>query len=237
MNFSREKLLYRKLKGKGFYPAHVAEVGVYLPQTSNVINYIQQGVRTTLVEANPYYAQIIKDYFAGHCHVTLHQVAIYDREGTIDLHYCAASSFVSTLETSPAIANDTYQKCDADKFTVPAKKFDSIDDGTIDLLSIDIEGCEWYVLKHMKSRPAVISVETHGKHYVNPFISEILHWMEKNGYQLWYKDSNDSVYIRQGLFEITLWDRLQNYLTEWRLNWQRTKAHWKNVFAGKLRKR
>jgi hypothetical protein len=42
------------------------------------------------------------------------------------------------------------------------------------LLSVDTEGCEWYALKNLKSRPKVISLETHGKYYTNAYIKEIL---------------------------------------------------------------
>jgi len=157
----------------------VAEVGVYLPETSNILDYIKQGIRTTLVEADPRCVTAIREYFGDTYPITLHPVAVFDSEGSIELINRAASTFASVLNSSPALVNDAYQKQDTDKFTVPAKRFDSLDDGTIDLLSIDIEGCEWYVLKYMKSRPAVISVETHGKRYINPFINEITDWMKK----------------------------------------------------------
>jgi len=38
------------------------------------------------------------------------------------------------------------------------------------------------VLKHLVSRPKVISIETHGKYYLNPFLTEITQWMEREGY-------------------------------------------------------
>ena len=43
----------------------------------------------------------------------------------------------------------------------------------IDLLSVDTEGCEWFVLQTLRSRPAVISIETHGGLYLNPHRDEI----------------------------------------------------------------
>ncbi|WP_250630335.1 FkbM family methyltransferase [Rhodoflexus caldus] len=233
MNAAENKLIYRRLSQKGFKPSHVAEVGVYLPETSNILDYIKQGIRTTLVEADPRYVAAIREYFGDKYPITLHPVAVFDSEGTIELMNRAASTFASILESSPALVNDAYKKQDADKFTVPAKRFDSLDDGTIDLLSIDIEGCEWYVLKHMISRPAVISVETHGKRYINPFINEITQWMEDNGYELWYKDSSDSVYIRRGLFPVTAADRRNLLFSEWLLAWKRFKANVKDALLGR----
>ena len=46
-------LLHRRVRAKGFAPAHVAEVGVFLPEDSNVYGWITSGVRATLVEADP----------------------------------------------------------------------------------------------------------------------------------------------------------------------------------------
>jgi FkbM family methyltransferase len=233
MNTSENKLIYRRLSQKGFKPSHVAEVGVYLPETSNILDYIKQGIRTTLVEADPRYVAAIREYFGHRYPITLHPVAVFDSEGSLELINRAASTFASVLESSPALVNDAYQKQDADKFTVPAKRFDSLDDGTIDLLSIDIEGCEWYVLKYMKSRPAVISVETHGKRYINPFINEITDWMVQNGYELWYKDSSDSVYIRSGLFPVTTTDRWGLLINKWILAWKRFKVNFKDTILGR----
>ncbi len=48
----------------------------------------------------------------------------------------------------------------------------------------------------MKSRPKVIEVETHYAKYQNPYLQEILDWMEKNGYNLLDKTDADSIFIR-----------------------------------------
>ena len=53
MTKSSISLLYRRLKAKGLRPSHVAEIGVWHPQTSNIYQYIQDGIRTTLVEPGP----------------------------------------------------------------------------------------------------------------------------------------------------------------------------------------
>ncbi|MBI5266362.1 MAG: FkbM family methyltransferase, partial [candidate division Zixibacteria bacterium] len=98
---------------------------------------------------------------------------------------------------SPALANDDYQPNDALAFEVEARRFSEVDDGSFDLLSIDTEGCEWYVLSHLVSRPLVISVETGWKRYVNPFLREIKQWLDRERYQLWYRDGSDSVFLRR----------------------------------------
>ena len=73
--------------------------------------------------------------------------------------------------------------------------FDKIDSDKIDLISIDIEGGEWFVIKHMISRPAVVSVETHGDAYKNPFFPEIINWMKNNQYKVYYKTKTDTVFV------------------------------------------
>ncbi len=95
-------------------------------------------------------------------------VVVFDKAGTVELVQREASTFLKYLKSSPAIINDECIIENQDTFKVKAVTFDEIDDGTIDLLSIDIEGGEWFVIKHMKSKPKVISIETHGAMYTNP---------------------------------------------------------------------
>ncbi len=223
MSSSTEKTLYRRLQGKGFEPEHVAEVGVYVPDTSNVYDYIMNGVRTTLVEPDPESISRIRKSFGHLDHVTLHPVAAYDFNGPLKLAQRAASTFVSELDASPAIVNDGYVVAETDEFTVESVTFDRIDDGTIDVLSVDTEGSEWFVLKHMKSRPAVISIETHGAAYVNPHLDDIREWMRDNGYRLFFRDKSDSVYVIPDVVALAPGDW-------WRLQW-------KNLMLGLRRAR
>lgn len=206
---------------------HVCEVGVYLPETSNIADFIKDGIRATLVEADVDKVEKIKTFFTG-CNIEIFPVAVWDYNGTIQLSKAAASTFVTKLESSPAIINDKYIIRDEDTFEVPCMIFSEIDDGTIDLLSIDIEGSEWYVLKYLKSRPAVISVETHGKYYTNPFIGEIKHWMANENYILWYIDASDTVFVQKNVFVPNLNDKIHNQLVEWKLTWKKFKRVFKH---------
>lgn len=205
----QERLMFKKLSKKGFIPRHVAEVGVYHPETSNIYEYIVQGVRCTLVEPDPKSIELIKRHFSALGNITLHEVAIYDSDGEIELVQRDASTFVSTLNSTPAIVNDDYEMNDDDKFVVESRTFDKIDDGSIDILSIDIEGGEWYVIKHMISRPMSISLETHGAIYVNPFMDEITEWMNRNNYRIWYKTLSDTVFVKRDGFQVGLADRFK----------------------------
>jgi len=200
--------LFKRVSEVGFKPMHVAEVGVFKPETSNIYEFIKNGIRTTLVEPDPRSIKQIKEHFAALSSVTLHEVAIFDREGEIELVQREASTFVSELTASPAIQNDGYKVAEQDKFVVRAMPFDRIDDGSIDLLSIDVEGAEWFVIKTMRSRPAVISLETHGAAYVNPYMNEISSWMRDNGYRSWYLTGSDTVFVRPAVIRASTADRL-----------------------------
>lgn len=226
MNNKPLKKIYRKSKSRNITFHHVCEVGVYLPETSNVIDFIKDNIRATLVEADAVTVEKIKDYFKGYP-IQVFAVAVWDSNGTIKLSKAAASTFVTELESSPAIINDKYRISEENTFEVPCMVFSEIDDGTIDLLSIDIEGCEWYVIKHLKSRPKIISVETHGKYYTNPFITEITTWMSMEHYITWYKDKSDTVFVRENIFLPNANDKIETRLAEWKLGWRKFKRNFK----------
>jgi len=110
------------------------------------------------------------------------------------------------------LVNDKCNKEKTEKFSVKAILFSEIDKGSFDLISIDIEGAEWFVIKHLVSRPNVISVETHGKYYTNPYLYEIKSWMKTNNYEEWYKDESDTVFVKKGTFTISIVERIQLFL-------------------------
>ena len=199
-----EKKLYTKIQEKHLSVKHVCEVGVWLPEMSNILDFIiKDKVRTTLVEPDPKSIAAIHSYFRDYPNVTLLPYAAYDHHGVLELVQRNASTFVSTLPYSPAQVNDNYHIQQEDRFSVECRRFDELDDASIDLLSVDTEGSEWYVIRYLKSRPLVISVEMHGKSYLNPFYTEIADWMAREGYDKWYMDKTDIVYYKKGAFTVT----------------------------------
>jgi FkbM family methyltransferase len=200
---------YNKLKRKNFTPKNICEVGVYLPQESNIIGFINDNVATTLVEADPNYVANIHQYFSGRKNIKVVEAAVFDFNGEVELSRRAASTFISQLKASPAIINDSYRVNDADKFIAKSILFSEVDRGDFDLISIDIEGAEWYVIKHMVSRPSIIAIETHGKYYTNPNIADIAGWMKGNNYEIWYKDASDTIFVKRGTFRIFFWEKVQ----------------------------
>jgi hypothetical protein len=166
-----------------------------------------QGTKATLVEANPVMVDKIKEAFKTYSKTTIYPYAVAATPGTVTLYNRGASTFVESV-VSPAMVNDQYAKLESDRFDVEAKTFDQMDDGTIDILCIDIEGAEWFVLSKLKSNPALISVETHGKYYLNPKLAEIENWMKERGYEKWYKDKSDTVFVKPDKIAISFQERL-----------------------------
>ncbi|HET7922100.1 MAG TPA: hypothetical protein VFM15_05040, partial [Gammaproteobacteria bacterium] len=85
--------LYNACKKKGMQPKHVAEVGVYFPETSNVLGFIQDGVRSDLFEADPDCVVKIRDYFKQAENVRLFPYAVVDQPGPVTFYHRGASTF------------------------------------------------------------------------------------------------------------------------------------------------
>lgn len=216
MKSNENNELYLKCKKKNLGFNTVCEVGVYMPETSNVLNFVKDGIRAILVEPDKKSLERINELFKED-EVEVHPVAIYDYNGELELVQRDASTFAKDLPSSPAQVNDNYTINNADTFKVPCKVFNDIDPGNINLLCVDTEGSEWYVIKNLVSRPQIISLETHGRFYRNPFIKEISEWMMMNGYAPWYKTKSDTVYYRTDLMTIGSKEKLalwfmNNYL-------------------------
>ena len=147
MRAGTEKKIYTKIRSKNLAIQHVCEVGVWLPEMSNILDFIiRDKVRTTLVEPDPKSIAAIRTYFRDYPNVGLLPYAAFDHHGMLELVQRNASTFVSTLPYSPAQVNDHYRIKQEDRFTVECRRFDELDDGSIGLLSVDTEGSEWYVI-------------------------------------------------------------------------------------------
>ena len=177
-------------------PKHVVEVGAYLPQDLVCLPFIHDvRCRIQLIEPNPDSAGALQAAFSDWSHIEVHPFAIAAQYGRLDLLVprtrenhpaAAASAFLDNLPGSPYSSREKAGfREKLIRKEVIAVTFDRFDDGSIDGLVIDIEGAEWFVLQHMISRPAVISIEMEGPcAYRNPHFEEIEEWMETQGYEL-----------------------------------------------------
>jgi len=230
MNNGANKL-YRKIKDENLNLNYLCEVGVFIPEESNILGFIRDGVETLLVEADPIYAENLRQYFPKNTNVNIIEAAVFDYNGTVDLYRRESSTFIGAVESSPALVNDRYELSDDDKFTAKSIIFSEIDNGNIDLISIDIEGAEWFVLKYMKSRPKVISIETHGKYYINPNIDKINKWMADNNYLIWYLEDSDTVFIKNGLIKISMVEKFHVLFKRFKLSLKRKKKLLKKILG------
>lgn len=144
------------------------EVGVG-PRDISAMQFFRPGINCEKligVEPNPEF----------HCNVTeaggiLYPVAIVENEGVVKLHLAGGSSAV----------DGTFCQTGRKTIEVEGWRFDAIDDGKIDFLNIDCEGCEIHVLERMKSRPEIIGIETWPH---DPNGQRVRDWLHVNGYCL-----------------------------------------------------
>ena len=177
----------------------ICEVGVFMPDRSHIKNLIPNSKKVIMIEAQKKHADAIKKAFNQYNYVVVHNVAIYKENlDKIKLYCKNEATFIEGL-ASPEVVIQKYLPKESDAFYVEARTFDNYDDGDIDVLTVDIEGAEWYVIEKLISRPAIICLETHYKPplYVNPHMEEIDEWMVKNNYEKYCEDIGDTVYIKK----------------------------------------
>ncbi len=190
----------------GGQPVKVAEIGVGgCKKYIHVKPLIDSGIAALLVEPHPSSASLLGEQFANHENVEIHEVAIADYCGEAILHDADLSSYLDDV-VSPFSIQRGFKP---DKsHTVKCVTFDKIDPGDIDLMIIDIEGSEYFVLKHMISRPKIIQLEV-GKtqetnfktKFTNSYIEEIRQWFSDNGYEYSFYEGNDLIYTLKDQYE------------------------------------
>ncbi len=173
-----------------------AEVGVLSFDVSAVRGFVHQGTQCDLYEAIPAFCEKITKDIAAYNNVTLHEVAVSDYSGTMDLCMAGPSTFNATLDSTPAINHDGYNKKNAEIISVKCVDFSEVDPGDYDLISIDVEGGEYSILSRMTSRPKVIALETQSRDYCNPKLGAITDWMVENGYVVWMWNNTDTVFYK-----------------------------------------
>lgn len=162
----------------------IFEIGVGNPsicRTANEFNH-----QCYLFEANPQiYQQLVQSY-GNRSNFHIYNIAIADYDGEIDFLCNGDSSFISDIKSPASRGNNEYLNT-FKKIKVPCQKISNFENNEpIDLMLLDMEGSEWYVLKNLKGKPKIIVIEMQNedKTYKNPFFEEILKWMKENNYIL-----------------------------------------------------
>jgi FkbM family methyltransferase len=167
---------------------NVFEIGVFRPDTCLSIDFMKEGSNVTLFEPQKVYYDMLVKEFGVLENVTIYPYGIHETSGSLKLYIpqqggdCIESSAFIENTKSPwvQIHNDGPVKVE----NIEVRTMDEFDDGNIDVLIIDTEGCEWYALEKMKSRPDFIAIEMahKTKPYVNPNYQKIIDWAKVSGY-------------------------------------------------------
>jgi len=203
----------------GMVPRTCIEVGAAHPHSFRLGEFVDMGCKVILIEANPRLCQCLKDGcndgdfqdtwpafppppydyqgLAGCPNVQIVNAAITDSKGDARFYEDNASSFVAGVR-SPAHQNDGFiEGNDKRYYTVRTTTIDEFDDGQVDILLADVEGCEWHCIERLVSRPRLIVLETHGgDNYLNPHIKEIADWMLTNGYAHAGQNESDTAFLK-----------------------------------------
>jgi FkbM family methyltransferase len=154
-----------------------------------------------LIEPLPRCVENIKQYTKNKTNIILYPYAISNQTGKTFIYDQGAAAFIN--EVKGKTPRDVFWPNSVlDKpITIQTITFDKIDPGNIDVLFIDTEGSEYFVLENMVSRPKVIAIETHfeenGKSYRNPYFDKINKWITNNNYLIWYTTNSDTFYLKK----------------------------------------
>lgn len=174
----------------------LAEVGVGpLPLCFGATVWQKDDVIVELFEPNPLYCRELREAITGKDNVILHEVAIGDEPGEMELSdEGTSSSLIGIASPSVQHRGDQIQR---KTFKVKVDRMSAFDKGDIDLLRVDTEGSEWFTIKHLISRPRQIVVEIYNDlaTYINPYLWEIMEWAEKNGYRLGGVHESDFIFV------------------------------------------
>jgi FkbM family methyltransferase len=171
---------------------HVAEIGVSSPDNFILRDFVANpDCRVTLVEANPVCVNLLIESYGIFPNVAVQETALSAHRnesilripvGSLDI---AASAFLLEQE-SPYNARARSDSIEPfQDVVVQCCRIDDIDDGSIEVMLLDIEGGEWNVLRFLRSRPEIIIVEMGGPcGYRNPNFDKIVNWMAIEEYDL-----------------------------------------------------
>ena len=193
--------LYAIAKAIGLNAVSVAEVGVNGPEKCSLTEFIDAGARAILVEPLPWCVEGLRARFPT---ANVIEAVCADAPGTVRLFDRGEGSWIDHVpegcapDEHPKHSGMLRREFNAAYLRdVQAVTFDTIDPGDLDILCVDVEGAEWFVIQRMKSRPRLVRVETHFacSGYRNPFFSEICDFMAKNGYRKIIEDVSDSLWV------------------------------------------
>lgn len=172
----------------GFVPRRLAEVGVSFPEFS-LLGPLSSQHPVLLIEPLAAECEALRKTFPL---AQVIECAIVERPGLqIMVNRGQTSHLLGVQQTVPLKPGPF--PC----VNVNGRAMHEVDPGDIDVLVIDAEGSERWVLEGLISRPRVLSIETHlaGTVHVNPYRGWIEEWCWHQGYSKIAEDVSDSLYV------------------------------------------
>ncbi|MCP4540273.1 MAG: FkbM family methyltransferase [Chloroflexi bacterium] len=187
---------YRKLFGGN--PRVVLEAGIGSTSTCRTFSYWEPRVRCLLFEPSLRLHRDIAICAAEYPNVEIHWAAIHDSFGTCDFidmgNGGSCLGDVTPRSTRPKVL------AREPNATVPKVRLDHFDTGDIDLALLDMEGAEWFAVKHLVSRPKAIIIEMlweDNETYRHPHHDELMQWFSDNGYIEHSRDPHDIMFLKE----------------------------------------
>lgn len=170
-------------------PSHVCECGANSPINCYAKAFLGRS-RLTLIEPMPIQFGRLVDQLGSQDGVTLHNVAIIDEDEPRDVVMMAWANDCSHGSTHLAgVRAPTHvtgkggiPKDNTTEIVVRGVPFSDIDTGDIDVMLLDCEGAEFFVLKRMISRPKIIKLEQYWGPHPHAMLDELTGWFHANGY-------------------------------------------------------
>ena len=186
-----------------FNPKVIFEIGVGELNVCRTREFWATNIECHCFEPHPRMYNELANATKFYPNVKTYNLGISDKEGNAELYLANNCSFIKGIDSPVALQDCTKDDVkNWDKTTIKLDTIDKFDKGNIDLLLLDMEGSEWFVLEKLISRPELIVIETHIPTsippYLNKYMNEILFWMWDNNYQVINKNETDSFFKRIG---------------------------------------
>lgn len=180
-----------------FHPRKILQVGAANSGDLEYMKFIEQGATAILIEPHPkFYAELVGKW-GNIPNITIFNVGVADKVGKFKFIEAWASTCLAEYAKIPKLAKDLPDLNNT--FECNCQLISGFDEGDIDLLYIDANGADFYSLKHLVSKPIMISIETHNIHnnYENHMIKHIDAWGILNNYTIMAFNESDTVYIKR----------------------------------------
>lgn len=195
--FALERL-YERIWGGS--PRWVAEVGVNEPERCSVAGWLRRGVPGTLVEPLPWCAARLREAFPT---AQVVEGVVGEGGGKVRLYDRGEGSWIEDVPLGSApdehvghsgMRREAFEQ----QFMREVDSFPwwSVERHDLDVLCVDTEGAEWFVVRGMTCRPKLVRLEMHFTHsgWRNPFDSEIRERMAAMGYEVLGEDVSDVIW-------------------------------------------